>query len=223
MSLSRGKRECWKFWIEAITATAVVVYTIVAGIQANAMLEANRQTKKALAETRRAADAAVKANQLAETNATQALASSRLDQRPWLGIKDMRLVTLETGKKVTASTLMTNTGKTIAKASKTFMTLKFSPVPLDIAKFAVSGGRPKPTPTPGVIFPGLEFALYTSSTAVADSESVEQIKAKRLLVYVFGELEYMDVFGQGHRTLYCGLYEPEQKVFEACRQYNDAD
>ncbi len=72
MNLERSKRErreCWRFWIEAVTAAAVIAYTIVACNQLNAMLEANRQTRKALKETRRAADAAVAANQLAETNA----------------------------------------------------------------------------------------------------------------------------------------------------------
>ncbi len=101
--------------------------------------------------------------------------------------------------------------------------MQFSNAPLDIPKFAVSRERPKSAPTPGVIFPGFEFGLTAASKELATDQDVGQINARRLLIYVFGELEYTDVFGRTHTTRYCGLYDPEKRAFDQCRQYNDAN
>ena len=53
------------------------------------------------------------------------------------GVKGMAVTTLEPGKQVSVAVEITNTGKTMARSSKTFSSLKFSLVPIDIPTFAV--------------------------------------------------------------------------------------
>lgn len=187
-------------------------------------------TRKSTELTRLMVAAAERAARAAEDGALQArkgldhsIAISRLDQRAWLGVKGMSITTLEAGKKVSVAVEITNTGKTIARSSKTFSSLKFSLAPIDIPTFAVSGERRLPKPTPAVFFPGVLFAMNSSSDENASEEDVKLIKARTMLIYVFGELEYADVFGQNHRILYCGIYQPSRSSFDSCSNYNEAD
>lgn len=219
----KHRLEKKRYRIEKLTLYALVIYASVAAVQARQMIRANQFTERAVEQSKRAADAAVSANQIAERNAAASLETARQEQRAWLGPKDVRLVTLEVGKRVGAAVLITNTGRTIAKKSKLQIVLWFSPRPLNIAEFAVSKDRPSGSGprSVSVIFPNLEMVLPVASLVPATAEDVSAIDAGRIHVYLFGELEYFDIFDRKHTTLFCGFLD--NRRFAACPEYNDAN
>lgn len=218
------RRDEKRHRIERLTLAAVVLYAAIAALTWFALLSANKTTEKIAADAQKSANAAVEANKLAEGNALAARDTARQDQRAWLGVKAMRLSPLKVGEPVSAEIAVSNTGRSIARKATMKATMIFSRTPVNIPQFAVSKERPiLPSQAPVVFFPGFEFSLSAASKEiVANEDQLKSILASQS-IYYFGEINYLDVFDRPHVTLFCGIYAPTKKAFDACPWYNDAD
>ncbi len=151
--------------------------------------------------------------------------ASRNDQRAWVGIKSMDVTLLETDKPLKTEVKIINTGKTIALDLYYPGAVQTSWVPLDIEKFERSKNMP-PATAPmraGVLFQNIEVNIPAETSVPLNSQQVEAIKARRLLVYLFGEIHYKDIFRRPHTTQYCGVYVPGTRRFEDCTQHTSVD
>jgi len=181
---------------------------------AKSMETANAQNKKSMEDTLAQSKATLDAN----------IRAAELDQRAWVGLKTLSMVTLEAGKPVNTACVFTNTGKTVALDATYNVTFKPNMGPLDIGAFASSKDRPAPKRvTPAVMFPNFEFTLNLSSSEIVDAETIRLIKSKVIYIFVFGEVHYRDIFKKAHVTKFCGQYNPEINKFDLCGQYQYAN
>lgn len=214
-----------KFWVEILGLIVLVVYTA----YTIKMYSAN---KKAADAAKSAADtaacalrdnrAAITAQQgIAQNTLNQTLEISRTDQRAWVGVKFVRMITLEAGKHVSASVDMENTGKTFALNTVADVTIVSTPHFFDIQKYANSPNRQKPKTLPSVevLSPNSEGDLRAESSMIVNEATVDAIKNGTLLIYLFGDIHYKDIFGRPHLTRFCYEYFPEVPLaFISCSQ-----
>jgi hypothetical protein len=190
-----------------------------------ALTENRESLTKSLAATHADNQARLKATLTqGEKSLNASINASQLDQRAWVGLKSMRMVTLEQGKPITVEGVFTNTGKTFALDSTIEFTLKPNIGPLNIDQFAVSSERRHPDLiTRATMFPNFDMSLSVPTAVNATEKDIELIKEGKLLVYAIGEVRYSDIFKRRHETLVCGVYSPALSKFNICEQYNRAD
>ena len=199
--------------------------------------QATQQTERLITEANRIADSIERVldqGRLAMEESTrqskealdESIKASRLDQRAWVGIKTMRVLTLEADKPILIEAVITNTGKTFASNTRVLTSVAVRPSnePIDIDKLAASlKRRTRLQERPAVLFPNLEATLPVSTPIPITKEHLVLIRASKLLIYLFGEVHYSDVFGSSHTTEFCGIYNTTTKQFGSCSQHNRAN
>jgi hypothetical protein len=143
-----------------------------------------------------------------------------LDQRAWIGTSDPKVLQLDIGKPLYISVKLNNNGKTPALRGRAALHIR--PVP--------SGQTLSPQDEfgePGSIvdlFPSQSFFIHNSGKAgnVRDEE-MSQITTGAVTIYVFGIVEYRDVFRIAHKTRFCYSYDAALKVMNVCLFYNEAN
>jgi len=181
--------------------------TEIMGRQTTLMREASKQTDE---QSKRSLEISVFQSKAA---LDQSIEASRIDQRAWLGVKHMKMITLEMEKPVTVEAVVVNTGKTFALDSRFLVTVAVhAGPPLDVDRAAASPERlAKQFPErPYVVFPGVE--VTARATRSVTGETIARIKDGMVTVYFFGELSYTDIFQRPHRTEFCGIYSPPSNV-----------
>ena len=88
--------------------------------------------------------------------------------------------------------------------------------------------RKRPTvgqiPSVGVIPPNHTHSALVRFEGPVTRERVEGLKTRKLLLYLFGEVSYKDIFGKPHETQFCGIYNPATDTrFDICEQHNRAN
>jgi hypothetical protein len=66
---------------------------------------------------------------------------------------------------------------------------------------------------------------YESNAAIADANQFIAARNKTALLWVFGHIDYVDIFDAPQTTTFCYLYEPwqnQEKLSVACGRHNDA-
>jgi hypothetical protein len=97
---------------------------------------------------------------------------------------------------------------------------------LDVEHFAKSRDRPKFSTIPSrtTLFPNTDFFVNVSTSRKLTEDELKGINDDRtMVVYVFGEVRYKDIFGKPHTTKFCSYYEPLANMFASCHQYNFAN
>jgi hypothetical protein len=89
-----------------------------------------------------------------------------------------------------------NSGKTPALGVR-LVEISVGDTETHVVKTAPSADR-------GVVAPNNNLVFYSSATSPNDV--IEGLMAGRFKVYVRGRLEYQDIFGTPHKTLFCGYY-----------------
>lgn len=222
------KPKHWTKYAEAVCAIALVLitgyYTRAAYRQAKASETAATAARDAvrvacdtLAETQRsnarqealtdaariasqqAAQNAITASQRASQQSLRATQNAmRQDQRAWIGIKDIKMShPLTKGTDIDFGINAVNTGKTPA---------------LDVRLVKMSVGlqenQPDNTVTPtdrSVIAPGNNEVFYGSGKGPSP-QLIAGLNAKKTRFYVWGKIDYRDIFNNWHTTLFCGYY-----------------
>ncbi len=147
------------------------------------------------------------------------LQSSHLEQRAWVGMKEMRMKTLNGDAPIRVDVKFTNLGKTpafdINLAMGVFVRAPGPTTWMDDRTQRARSNHP-------VIFPGLDTYEITQGEVRPSQEDLDIIKTGKKVLYVVGEIEYRDVFRDSHITEFCGIFMPERGVFYSCNEHQRA-
>ena len=194
------------------------------GVASNTLKETQRSNarQEGIADENRASS---EADSEKAIKATQD--AMRLDQRAWVSATSISGVP-ELDKPFILQIIARNTGKTFAKQFK--MTVVFDKVvpPDKTPDFSaeIVGGVSRSV---SLLSPSGE---YTSIDPIADEggtrslvptqDYLDKIKAGGVHIFVFGRMEYSDIFHTAHWSTFC--YDLTQKItWRACSEHNDAD
>jgi hypothetical protein len=144
--------------------------------------------------------------QLANENANTARSAAKtasdtltIDQRAWLGVKDITLThPLVIGRPIDISINTFNTGKSPAlDAGLVETSIGDSEIPKPEEKKAPSNDRSSVAPNNDEVF-------YASATV--DPQVIVGLQKKIIRFYVRGRLVYKDIFDKQHETRFCMYY-----------------
>jgi hypothetical protein len=145
-----------------------------------------------------------------------------LDQRPWVGIKSMRMETFEVNKPVQVVILLTNSGKTFARQVVVVghKAIGRKDVVPDFDQ--MSKILPKKPARPKVIFPNLMVSVMQNTSFLLSESQFAEIRNRTQIFYIFGYITYTDAFDKEHMTEFCGLYDPNNPELYLCDQHQNA-
>ena len=176
-------------------------------------MEAARVTAEE--DSRRALDAAVN--------------NSHQEQRAWVGAQSANITDpIETGKRIRFQVSFSNSGKTPAR---------------DMTSIAISSAFPTYAPfvpvyppvfgikSHSVVQPGAGYLIANDGhtgglTGPEETFSLldfEEVKMRKKIVYLYGKVEYSDVFHVQHESTFCFFLESDLKTLRNCETYNDAN
>lgn len=205
----------------AILAACVSVGTLITGItqctfnkaQVVEMKLGSQLTKESLVQNQKAFDATA--------------AASRLDQRAWIGVREMALATPEVGKPLSARISVFNSGTTFAKEQSSLAYLVASEITFatgeELRRHAESTSTFPGKGSIGVTPPSGDFVLILNHPHPLTKEDLELISSGKWKIHVIGEIKYQDIFRETHSTKFCSIYSFPNKAFETAPYYNDAD
>lgn len=148
-----------------------------------------------------------------------------LDQRPWVGLKQLRNFVLEPGKQIRVEAVSSNTGKSIALNANSWLSLVRDQQhrSLDKLILAATADSSNLQFSNMSLFPNTETFILTYTFDVADQTQVRLIRERKTLLYVIGTFSYQDVFKNIHSTSICLRYDPVNGGFVHCETHNEAD
>jgi hypothetical protein len=223
-----------------LVAAGTTLYAFAAVQQVYILKESGRQatsqTEKLILAANRLAQAADAANIQSLRAMEQGLAqgraaldaqieSSRLDQRAWVGIKSVVSEPLQAGKPLQIGVEITNVGRTPAFELRPVVSWRVGDR-IDINTYAVSKERMNLIKAAGeppvVLFPGQVFSAAIVPGTPND-EFIKQVESGTRMIYVFGELKYVDGSHRPHITKFCFYYVASSGRFNLCDRYNYAN
>jgi hypothetical protein len=208
-------------WAVGIGIAALVVTVLGLLVAAWTLVVFHKQLIEMQAQTeisRGIAHQAAQDSISAENRSREQLA---LDQRPWLGVKAVNVLPPQVGKRFPIEVITANTGKTPAINAHGETHVFVSEKPTD--QLQIQGHMAtSPKRSTATVFPNGEFShmLYLEPLT---EERVAAINNHSLLVYIWSDFAYDDVLGSHHKTLYCGIYNPEANLFVQCPENNHAN
>lgn len=165
--------------MEGIIAVATTAYVIVASCQLGAMNKALKVTKRAMA----------------------------LDQRPWVFVQDISVLSLEPNKENLIQLYFVNTGHSPAYIFEEDTNVWMSKEPLP--EFPPYGSHPQ-----NFILPPGPARQAVVSIPLTSPEIVAGIKDRIWSFYLFGYIKYRDVLAEHHRTGFLLRYNPNRSQFD---------
>jgi len=176
-----------------------------------------------------------KARESSERNSTQTLEATidqfHQDQRAWLGVVDSSVNFSQCDTSTPAGhckvTLdIKNTGKTPALDIKRASAFSLSSPVMD------SGPRPayqniidnqiKAAQGERSLAPGNTTTMISDDNGNYVAPKWDKIAAQKLFVEIYGRLNYFDIFGRKHSTLFCYyIIDPSTKLTASCEKYNE--
>jgi hypothetical protein len=156
--------------------------------------------------------------------------SLRLDQRAWVGAVEIdnpslldgtRHVYLKQGAAAFFNVVITNTGKTPALKVGTLINWLILP---SATPFSPVSGSTTGHPSLTVIQPQMRLTLTTRmENEQVSRERISALASGSHNLYLFGEISYVDIFGDQHRTKFCAMLTPNLDAFGSCNSHNEAD
>ena len=146
--------------------------------------------------------------------------NGRLDQRAWVGPSKFHVPKMVPDTDISFCVEITNSGKTPATRFKGVITGKLQsrgPVLTpDYAWDAIT----TPIDATSTLYPGVPLCLKTHPMKLSQSV-VEFLQRGDGAYYVYGMVDYDDVFGASHCTMFCAVLKSDLIGFDACPTYND--
>lgn len=194
-------------------------------IQREDAQEQSQIQEKDVTRAASAADRSAKAAEKSAFLAEQAQRTNRetfqISERARVSVKSMRLLPLEVGKPATAVVVIENFGKTPASQLAILHTLMLTREALNQDP---REELPQAKPRSGVLMSSETVDVTSISNRTIGDDELAALNLGTLHMYVFGKLEYVDIFDHHHGTRFCGEYNrqaPETLI--VCRHYVSAD
>lgn len=187
-------------WTRA-AVIAAVIYAAVAGLQWNEMRKATITQKNTIV----------------------------LEERAWLGVirftsslaEQPEVPYVQAGKEVRFVAQFTNTGKTPGKAISTVIAFNFLPKETEVAPESMQP-NPFTVQSTMVVQPGAIHFIQTLPTTFSAENILEATSGTKVL-YVYGRIVYLDIFGNERHTEFCALLDQDLEAWTSCARYNNAD
>ena len=141
----------------------------------------------------------------------------KTDERAWVGLKteEVHLASKPTANGpqpyILGNIVVYNTGKSLARSVTTHVYLtRISHKATESDLPEILKNRLEEGTTSSMLLPGNEVEIPIERPVVqADFDAINQ---QVLFLYVIGEVEYIDIAGDHHRTRFCGRYWPLSPV-----------
>lgn len=163
-------------------------------------------------ETRKSAAAASKLAQLAVD-----------EQRAWVGVSEIAADPLKVGRRISCRAFVANSGKTPAKNVRGWIRIRDHD-PEGAVPFVYMGQGDAPLQSAYVLAPqpsAYRPSILVMSDAPLTLPVLDRFNAGRLVVYIYGRIEYDDVFGRPHWTQFGAIMRKRGIV--AAPEHNDCD
>lgn len=170
-----------------------------------------------------AADRSAKAAERSASLAGTALQVNRhlfeISERARVNVKGVD-VYLKANEPIKAQLVFQNFGRTPANDLLVTTSLQFRTTPLP----ENPPDQPVREQSPNTLMPSDTQGASIVIESQASESAVEAVKAGKAYIYVFGHLEYKDVFLKPHKTSFCGKYNPADPAhLSMCVHNNGAD
>ena len=221
---TKTDQQSWNkknFRLNCFLAVVLTVTLVFVGLQWLSMVDTLKEMQE---QTQPMIDAAKAATSAADTSAAalrDSQRSFRIQNRPYVTVEIARLVYRpEGGKRLEGTLLIRNSGHTPAIGLRPDISIegRTSELPAVITRTAavksrmdIGSTQPAVVPVPG--------------GGPIRPDSALKIESGEVVVYIYGFLDYSDVFGCTYTTEFCGYYDPvmggeEPLVLSACRNHN---
>lgn len=201
MSTEEAKYERWQLWVQMTIALVMIITAWVSCRATKATEDAAKATQESVVQSK---------------------ATTQLDQRAWVSNETIS-GRPELDKPFRIAIKIKNTGKTFAKKVKVVTVCKTSGGPPD---FSAIERREN---FDGILSVALlapngdaESTVNPSKGAKIPQADLDKIEAKPHRLFVFGQIDYQDIFGRSHWNKFCYVYAGEG-VWHIYDQHNDAD
>jgi hypothetical protein len=149
--------------------------------------------------------------------------AAKLDQRPWVGFGLITLEPPKVGDVAHASVTYFNTGRTPAKNVAPLTRFRFWPTIVsseaDLLKLSEEGGSP--ATILGAMYPGMPYTVPIDGRKKFNEADLTAIGD--WYTYLWGEVSYVDVFGDSHTMEFCAYRRGLTGGFLQCRFHNQPD
>jgi hypothetical protein len=149
------------------------------------------------------------------------LKQMQLSSRAWVGCRGVSCAPIIADQPFGVTLALKNTGQTPANKVKIGFAVHTGERDCDIE--SVAAGRADRAmidiPEGRAIPPAIDITMANFATGV-DNTCLAKIKDGTLVLYVFGEVVYQDVFRERHMTAYCCVVDPNTWKLNAYKQYN---
>jgi hypothetical protein len=149
--------------------------------------------------------------------------AAKLDQRAWVGYGLLTLETPKVGDVAHASITYINTGRTPAKDVVPLTRFKILPTIVsseaELLKLSKEGGSP--ATILGVMYPGMPYPVPVDGRDKLNEAALTAIENS--YTYMWGEVSYVDVFGDPHTMEFCGYRKGLTGGFLECAFHNQPD
>ncbi|MBI1866714.1 MAG: hypothetical protein HYS06_00150 [Methylocystis sp.] len=74
----------------------------------------------------------------------------------------------------------------------------------------------------GVVHPNTS---YENRSGITDARAFISARNKQSIMFLYGHIDYVDIFDKPQTTIFCYIYEPwaeDSRIFEPCPKHNDA-
>ncbi len=184
-----------------------------------AVLSENQKLADASKETSKASELTAKS---AEQSARFAQESFAMGERPWVMIKGANYLEIKVGQSPSAILTIVNTGNTSAFNVTTDTMIAFRnsrvPVPMPI-KPRISGE----VGSKSSIAPKTDMTIIITHNVIMTEDMIKRLYEENYRLYVWGKIEYEDVFKRRHRTEFCGVQRTGTLNFDLCDNNNTAN
>jgi hypothetical protein len=143
----------------------------------------------------------------------------RRDQRAWVGAVRPLAPELKTGVKTHFGITLMNTGKTPARKAISYVVARSVK---EGESLTISYPNPPPQKSVTILSPQMPMTTYDPNmTRTFTHDEVEDIKNKRVTVYLFGKVSYEDVSKQAHCLTFCYWLSSDLRLGHVCEIYNE--
>jgi hypothetical protein len=191
--------------------------------------ENSDQIEKIIAEARDIAATGKESLEQSKRALDSGIEISRKDQRAWVGMMEInpkwkntdgKPLFIKEGARYHVGVTIVNSGRTPALKVRARMRLMSFPD----NKFVTDYDNVKEGVSVGVLPPQGKFTLTSPpSYKIFNASDVTSLKNGSKILYLYGEIEYEDIFRIPHRTTYCSFLAPTLDAFLVHSVYNDAN
>lgn len=143
-----------------------------------------------------------------------------LQSRAWITIKGAEIVEIKEGQPITAKIVFRNSGKSPALEVTIYNNINLYgqqvPDPMPYGHYSGRGSK-------SVIGPDSDFGSFITKKEILTMQELQAIRHHKAAIYVYGRVDYRDIFHCQRTTEYCMVNKFGTLNFDACEKNNIAN